>query len=165
MELRATIKPINNTALFCSVMELDIDSMSRTAVAFLVPVVKGGIEGAAEFVGDKVSRRLWDMVKNKLKGNRDDARDMDSFVQNPERYQDHFVAVLKENMESDNRFAADMSAIIKEIQAQATSIIDRAKADDIQGQDIGTMKSGVATSHIKDSKAKKITGQKIGHIG
>ena len=148
-------------------MDFDIDAVADIAAKIVTHFVKKGVGKTSEPVDDVLPLKIeaiWNVIKNKFERNNDDKKDLDNFIQKPDRYKQYFANLLNDHIRNDEEFACEISKLVKEMPSTYINTIEHVYADEIIGQDIKSKSGGTAISNIKNSKATKITGQRINHL-
>lgn len=149
-------------------------TLAANAVAIIVPWIKKGAEAYANELIPKISKdaaqatvdiakNLFNKIKSKFSDDTEAADTIKHFEEKPDRYSSAVKDILKEKLDHDNVFAAEVDDLVKQIDINV--IIKMEEGEEVVGLETKRMSSGRASVNMDIKKGKKITGAKIENIG
>lgn len=118
-----------------------------TAVGFMVASVTKVGEGFAQKVGEE----LYEVVKKKVKNDKQGQRILSDFEKKPDWYQTALIGFLKEKAESDKSFGNEIKSIVeKNTQSQDNARITQNATGTGNAQAAGNNATATTNVTIKD---------------
>ena len=145
-----------------------VTTIAAAAVGILTPYVAKAGEEFAKAAGKEVyekAKKLFTYVKAKFSGNEDAAATLNLYEKKPERYEAALKGLLVEELEKDSKFAAELSAQLREIGPCIEVIQKMKKGEGVTGLELDQMASGKAHVRQDIDEGLNVTGVHIKKIG
>lgn len=84
-------------------------SIATLAVSFITPLIKKAGEKAAEKVGEAI----FNLIKEKFKGDEEAESTLKNFEKNPDRHEVPLIDILKEKAEVDSEFGENLKKLVE----------------------------------------------------
>jgi hypothetical protein len=120
--------------------------IAATAVGILVPFVKKGGEKVAEKVGEAI----FNLIKDKLKGDEEAESTLKNFEKTPDRHGTALADILREKAEADSEFGAALKKLVEVSGEQGTRGVTQIASGTGIAQAAGTGASASVSIGEKD---------------
>ncbi len=147
---------------------MDPVTLATAALTILTPFAKNAGEELVKTVGqigfDK-AKGLFTWLKQRFAGDPSASKDLSRFETDPDKFEPGLGATIKEKVEQDPEFAAELKKRIDEIGPTLTVFQDIKKGKKIVGVDADEIRSGKVGVTQKADDVEDLTGVRAKRIG
>jgi hypothetical protein len=147
---------------------MDPITITTAALAILAPFAKDAGKELVKTVGEigfEKAKSLFTWLKQKFAGDPAAAKDLSRFEQDPDKFEPALEATIKEKVEQDPEFAAELKKRIDEIGTLITVFQELKKGKGVIGVEADEIRSGKVDVTQKADDVDGMTAVRVKKIG